>query len=319
MRRFFMNSKRFFSVLMAGLLVTMLVGAVIPSIVLAETSGKTVVLQVGSTSAVVNGENVTLDVAPYIDPDSGRTLVPIRFVSESLGYTVGWNDEEKAVSIFNKIDMLTLDESKDYEYFRSISTYKYVRLTIGSNVAVISDEYILGEYIFMQEVPIDQAAIIKDGRTMVPVRFISERMGLDVQWDGSTKKITITSQGEGYVPELIEVALKENAGPYTGADFDFEQDPAHIKSQQPENYLLKIGNNVLDYYIDLAVSSSEYSDFVLSGRVTGMKGNKAYFGYTLAGQGDYREDGTIQVNDDGFVLNYTNEKGEKCSITFPKK
>ena len=319
-----MSSKRFFSVFMVCLLVAMLVGAIIPGNVLAETSGKTVVLQVDNTAAVVNGENVTLDVAPYIDPSSGRTLVPLRFVSESLGYTVFWDAEEKAVRVYNKIDMLTLDELGDsledsLEFFRSISTYKYVKLTIGSNIAETCDEYLIGEYNFMKDVTIDQAAIIKDGRTMVPVRFISEQMGLDVGWDGSTRKITITSQGEGYVPELIEAALNENAGPYTGADFDFEQDPAHIKSQQPENYLLKIGNNVLDYYIDLAVSSSEYSDFVLSGRVTGMKGNKAYFGYTLAGQGDYREDGTIQVNDDGFVLNYTNEKGEKCSITFPKK
>ncbi|HPC99977.1 MAG TPA: copper amine oxidase N-terminal domain-containing protein [Acetivibrio sp.] len=319
-----MSSKRFFSVFMVCLLVAMLVGAIIPGNVLAETSGKTVVLQVDNTAAVVNGENVTLDVAPYIDPSSGRTLVPLRFVSESLGYTVFWDAEEKAVRVYNKIDMLTLDELGDsledsLEFFRSISTYKYVKLTIGSNIAETCDEYLIGEYNFMKDVTIDQAAIIKDGRTMVPVRFISEQMGLDVGWDGSTRKITITSQGEGYVPELIEAALNENAGPYSGSDFDFEQDPAHIKSQQPENYLMKIGTDGLVYYIDLAVKSSGTDEFVLSGEVTGMRGNTACFGYALSGYDGYWSDGIIKVTDEGFVVNYTNENGEKCSITFPKK
>lgn len=50
--------------------------------------GKTVVVHIGSTIAQVNGVNVTMPVAPYIV--SGRTMVPTRFISENLGWTVDY-------------------------------------------------------------------------------------------------------------------------------------------------------------------------------------------------------------------------------------
>ncbi|MGC9001012.1 copper amine oxidase N-terminal domain-containing protein, partial [Caldisericum sp.] len=37
---------------------------------------------------------------------------------------------------------------------------------------------------------------IINGRTMLPLRFVAENLGADVQWDGTTKTITITYQGE---------------------------------------------------------------------------------------------------------------------------
>ncbi|MGB9730180.1 MAG: copper amine oxidase N-terminal domain-containing protein, partial [Thermoprotei archaeon] len=36
---------------------------------------------------------------------------------------------------------------------------------------------------------------IINGRTMLPLRFVAESLGADVQWDGTTKTITITYQG----------------------------------------------------------------------------------------------------------------------------
>lgn len=108
-----MNSKRFFSFLVSVLVIAMFVGIIMPRDASAEASGKTVVLQVNNTAAIVNGESITLDVAPYIDATSGRTLVPLRFISESLGYTVTWDGEDKTVRIYNKLDMNTIDESTD--------------------------------------------------------------------------------------------------------------------------------------------------------------------------------------------------------------
>lgn len=315
-----MNSRSFLGVLIAGLLAAVFAGLIMPSKVLAKTSGTTVVLQVNSTTAMVNGESVTLDVAPYIDASSGRTLVPLRFISEALGYTVWWDNEEKAVRIFNKIGMYTIDSSEgSVEYFRSLSTYKYIKLTIGSNVAETSDNYIVGEYVPIDNISIEQAPVIKDGRTMLPVRFVSEQMGLNVEWDGKTQKITISSKGEEYVPELIEAALKMVATPYIEADKSVEDDPGYMKSKQPEKFFMKIGLGGLNYNVELAVQSSEYSEDVLSGEIKGFKDDTAYFGYELANQGVYRYDGTIKVTEEGFVVNYTNEKGEKCSIIFPNK
>jgi len=163
-----MNSKGFVSLLVSILLIA--VSVIAPVGVFAQNQGKTIVLQVNNTVATVNNESVTLDAAPYIDESSGRTLVPIRFISESMGYSVTWDDEEKTVRILNKVDMNTIDESEvdettgtSVEYFRSWNTYKYIKLKIGSNVAEICDNYIIGEYVEMTEVPIDQAPVIKMG------------------------------------------------------------------------------------------------------------------------------------------------------------
>ncbi|HYF94582.1 MAG TPA: stalk domain-containing protein [Symbiobacteriaceae bacterium] len=59
--------------------------------------GTTIVLTIGSTTALVNGAPVTLDVAPFIVND--RTQVPVRFVAETLGATVGWDAVSRTVLI----------------------------------------------------------------------------------------------------------------------------------------------------------------------------------------------------------------------------
>lgn len=53
-----------------------------------EANGTNVVLEVGKTTYTVNGNEKTMDVAPELDSAAGRTLVPVRFVAEALGYTV---------------------------------------------------------------------------------------------------------------------------------------------------------------------------------------------------------------------------------------
>ncbi|MDN4619165.1 copper amine oxidase N-terminal domain-containing protein [Paenibacillus sp. PsM32] len=65
--------------------------------VTATKDGTTIVLPLGSRTATINGKSVVLDVpAKSI---KGRTVVPLRFVSEALGEKVGWNSSTKTVSI----------------------------------------------------------------------------------------------------------------------------------------------------------------------------------------------------------------------------
>lgn len=42
---------------------------------------------------------VQMDTAAYIDPDDNRTYLPIRFLAESLGYAVGWDEQTQTVSL----------------------------------------------------------------------------------------------------------------------------------------------------------------------------------------------------------------------------
>ncbi len=58
---------------------------------------KTVVMYIGSTNALVNGQEIKIDVAPMLV--NNRTLVPIRFISESLGAKVDWNQETQTAFI----------------------------------------------------------------------------------------------------------------------------------------------------------------------------------------------------------------------------
>lgn len=57
----------------------------------------TIELWINSTTAIVNNKNYTMDVAPVTIND--RTFMPLRFIAESLGLTVGWNEANQTVTI----------------------------------------------------------------------------------------------------------------------------------------------------------------------------------------------------------------------------
>ena len=122
-----------------------------------------VLLTVNSRSALVNGKKKEMDVAPFIDKHSNRTLVPVRFVTEFLGGKVSWGAKTKTVTIQ--------------------LNGKEVKLKIGSNTA----------YVDGTAVTLDQPPIIKGNRTFVPLRFVMETFGFNVVWNASLKTITIIS------------------------------------------------------------------------------------------------------------------------------
>jgi len=131
------------------------------------TTGKdgkiTIVLTIGSKNAYVNQQLVVLDVAPFID--SGRTFVPFRFVGESLGAEVGY----------------TTDASGRV----ATVTYK-----LGSTSIILyigrKDALVNGRTVYL-----DVAPKIVQGRTVIPLRFVTEALGCKVDWDGQTMKVTI--------------------------------------------------------------------------------------------------------------------------------
>lgn len=119
----------------------------------AEEMKTVVVMQVGSKTMFVNGKAYEKDAAPVIMND--RTLVPIRFVTESLGGTVAWNAETKEVT-------LVIDG-------------KEIKMTIGKTI----EKY-------------GVAPVIIDSRTFVPVRFVADELGATTAWNAETKTVTIT-------------------------------------------------------------------------------------------------------------------------------
>jgi hypothetical protein len=122
-----------------------------------------IMIQVGNKHCYINDKDYYLDAPSYIK--NGRVMVPIRFVSEALGFTVQWDGIFRIVSIY--VNGTT------------------IRLQVGNTTADL----------FGKAVTLDAAPEIKTGRTFVPLRFISESFGAKVTWDGELKIVKIIYPG----------------------------------------------------------------------------------------------------------------------------
>jgi photosystem II stability/assembly factor-like uncharacterized protein len=125
-------------------------------------------LRIGNSAFTVNGETRYLDSPPIIK--NGRTLVPIRAIVEALGGTVQWNPNENGVDIILGSNHLILQIGNPNAYVNGVQ--KFID---ASNMKVYPE--------------------IINGRTMIPLRFVAENLGCDVQWDPNTQTITITYRG----------------------------------------------------------------------------------------------------------------------------
>jgi hypothetical protein len=117
-------------------------------------------LQIGSKTAYVNGKKHTLEKAPITY--NGRTMIPLRFVSEALGAKVAWDGKTQSITI-------TLGSTK-------------IVLVINKSEATVNGKKV------MMDVP----AMIQGNVTMVPIRFVSEQLKQKINFDNKTMKITIT-------------------------------------------------------------------------------------------------------------------------------
>lgn len=119
-----------------------------------------IIFTIGSRKISVFGREIKNDVAPKIVND--RTMLPIRIVAESLGGTVTWNGELQRVTIQKGADVILI--------------------TIGADTA----------YVNGTAVKLDAAAFVENGRTYLPLRFVSETLGAQVAWNEAEKTVTIT-------------------------------------------------------------------------------------------------------------------------------
>lgn len=62
----------------------------------------TIKMTVGQTLSFVDGVEFTLDQAPFVDPNTNRTVVPLRFIAEQLGFIVDWNQETQTITMVRR-------------------------------------------------------------------------------------------------------------------------------------------------------------------------------------------------------------------------
>lgn len=117
--------------------------------------------ELGEIIVTINGKYLIMDQPPVrVD---GRTLVPMRNIFEALGAKVVWNEEAQTVMATRKDKIIT---------FR-----------VGNSNVIVSDKQMTME-------PLSQ---VVNGRTMVPVRFVSEVLGARVDWDEAANTVRITT------------------------------------------------------------------------------------------------------------------------------
>jgi len=110
-------------------------------------------------SVYLNNERMIFDQNPIIE--NGRTLVPLRSIFEGLGAEVKWNPDKQEI--------------------RGTTSNKEVVLRVGDTSATVNGE----------EVTLDVPAKIENGRTLVPLRFISESLDADVKWNEDAWRVDI--------------------------------------------------------------------------------------------------------------------------------
>jgi len=177
-----------------------------------ESSQTVIILWIGKTSFIVNGVSNTLDSPPIIK--NGKTLLPIKAVVESLGGTVSWDGTEKKVTV-------------------SLGSNS-IELWIGKSVAKINGV----------DTPIDVTnpnvvPEIINSRTMLPLRFVTESLGCDVQWNGTTNAVTIT------YPKPSSATIADGDNLLLGNP----SNAVHSVSS-PDNYLMDSDYYILSYNCD---------------------------------------------------------------------
>ena len=115
---------------------------------------------------------------PYINPQN-RILIPVSVVSKELGAEVGWNEDDRIVTI----------TGNDRE----------ILLKIGMNEAKVNGK----------TVSFDTKAVITQSRTFVPLRFVSEAMGLVVDWDAERRTAAIYTEDSAKAEAVIQ-SIQDN-------------------------------------------------------------------------------------------------------------
>jgi N-acetylmuramoyl-L-alanine amidase len=165
--------------------------------------------EASSSSATIflDGQQLNLSSGVQVANMKGNVMIPIRVVSENLGFKVGWEKASQTVTVEN--------------------SQKTVRMVVGSPQAELNGA----------PVDLNLAPVLNGQTTLVPLRFVSEQMGLDVKWDNQTKAVFLSSS----IPPVSEVEIDPGYENNTGN----ETPPPVESSNQPAMTGLSFSDNRL--------------------------------------------------------------------------
>lgn len=120
-----------------------------------------VVMAIGQKSFTANGQSKTMEVAPVMKGAS--TYIPIKYVLDTFGGRAVWDAANQRITVTRG--------------------GKVMDLTVGDTDFILNGK----------RKGANVAPYISNGRTLVPLRLVSEQLGLNVKWEQKTKTVTIES------------------------------------------------------------------------------------------------------------------------------
>ena len=135
-----------------------------PIIITNPITKVTLVFTLDKATVVMNGVTIPMETAPVIE--NGRTILPVRYIATPLGAQVLWDAKEQKVTLIGS---------------------KKVELWIGKPTARID-----GIDVLIDPANPKVAPRISGGRTMLPLRFISETLGAEILYDAKLRTVTVT-------------------------------------------------------------------------------------------------------------------------------
>lgn len=127
-------------------------------------------------TVIVDGVSITSDVPAQ--SINGYTMVPLRAICDALGAQTEWDKETGNITITDGSTTNQLKVGDRYAYLTKDGTSEKKLIPV--------------------------APVVKDGRTLVPVRFVAENLNTEVIWENSTKTVQVRSQ-EHIAKPLAEV------------------------------------------------------------------------------------------------------------------
>ncbi len=194
---------------------------------------------------IVNGKKISEDAEPQIV--NNRIMVPLKFIAETLGASVKWDNQIKQVNITGD--------------------------SIDVSLSLSGDACKNGE-----RISLDRPATIENGRILVPIRFVTISLGLNIAWDNN-KKIVYLYSKELEPEEVInlycqflsgrqyglayELLTQENKNTITKSDFTSYMKLFDKRFTEEEDTLIEKGSEFTDYVIG-GFAYSKVIDFVLT-------------------------------------------------------
>lgn len=169
------------------------------------------VLANSSIKLMVDGEDIIATPEPFIQND--RTLVPIRIISEELGAQVNWDNDDRTVEII-KDDMSVLLRIDSYLIEYNTNNEKIYNLS-------------------------DVPAQIIDERTFVPLRVVSNALGVGIEWDDLSRMVYIDSTKSSNIENFFDIQISSvNSGQVINGTINLKSVMSNIEKASEIKYIL---------------------------------------------------------------------------------